>query len=35
LTDTQERATMEKEKNITRTRMKTIEKIRDSKNPRE
>jgi hypothetical protein len=28
-------ATMEKEKKITRRRMKTIEKIRDSKNPRE
>jgi hypothetical protein len=35
LTDTQERAIMEKEKKITRTRMKTIEKIRHSKNPRE
>jgi hypothetical protein len=35
LIDTQERVTMEKEKKITRRRMKTIEKIRDSKNPRE
>jgi hypothetical protein len=28
-------ATMEKEKKITRTRMKTFEKIKDSKNLRE
>jgi hypothetical protein len=35
LIDTQERATMEKEKKITRRRMKTIKKIRDFKNPRE
>jgi hypothetical protein len=35
LIDTQERATMEKEKKITRTRMKIIKKIRDFKNLRE
>jgi hypothetical protein len=35
LIDTQERATMEKEKKIIRIRMKTIKKIRDFKNPRE
>jgi hypothetical protein len=35
LIDTQERATMEKEKKITKRRMKIIKKIRDLKNPRE
>jgi hypothetical protein len=35
LIDTQERATIEKEKKIDRRRMKTIEKIRDSRIPRE
>jgi hypothetical protein len=35
LIDTQERATIEKEKKITRRRMKIIKKIRDFKNPRE
>jgi hypothetical protein len=32
--DTQERAIMEKEKKITRRRMKTIMKTRDSRSPR-
>jgi hypothetical protein len=35
LIDTQERATMKKEKKITKRKMKTIKKIRNLKNPRE
>jgi hypothetical protein len=35
LIDIRERATMEKEKKITRRRMKTIKKISNFKNPRE